>query len=321
MNDAEALDRAARAAEAWGGLATPPRLIVNRENAVFDVTLASGQRAALRLHRPGYQSPETIISELRWTEALADAGFPCPWPQRTVDGGFIHTPDDGGPIASVVLWVPGEEIGAMGEQFGGTADEQTGLYRRLGGLLADLHLTSDSTAPTDLTRHAWDIDAFCSDTPLWGRFWENPSLTPKESQFLLTARDDARDRLTKRGTDGYGLIHADVLQENVLRDGRQLYLIDFDDGGFGYRLYDLGTALIQHEGQPNFDALKAAMIDGYRAEGGTLTDDDAAEIDLFVMLRGLASTGWVMSRAAPDDTKQRTYAERGLRTARRWLDR
>ena len=37
----------------WGGAMAPPRLVVDRENAVFDVTTRDGVRGALRLHRVG----------------------------------------------------------------------------------------------------------------------------------------------------------------------------------------------------------------------------------------------------------------------------
>ncbi len=44
---------AQEAAQHWGGQF--PRLIRNRENAVFEIALPTGP-AALRLHRMGYQS-------------------------------------------------------------------------------------------------------------------------------------------------------------------------------------------------------------------------------------------------------------------------
>ena len=67
----------------WG--AGDPVLIAQRENAVYRVT-RSGACFALRLHRPGYQSHAAILSELLWTDRLAEAGFPCPRPIPTLDG-------------------------------------------------------------------------------------------------------------------------------------------------------------------------------------------------------------------------------------------
>ena len=50
--------------------------------------------------------------------------------------------------------------------------------------------------------------------------------------------------------DDRGLIHADLLGENILDDGAGLRLIDFDDCGWGFRFYDLGTAMLQSLGRP-----------------------------------------------------------------------
>lgn len=319
MDDRAATDTATAAARAWGGATSPPRLILNRENAVFEVRFASGWHGALRLHRQGYQSADAIRSELRWTETLADAGFACPWPLRTLDGALIHTVPDG-PVASVVQWIDAAPIGAMGQPFAGTMAEQTSVYHRLGALLADLHLTADQTAPDDLIRPAWDARALCcTESPLWGRFWANPALSAADTALLCAARDAAHARLIEIGTLGTGLIHADVLQENVLHKGRQLFLIDFDDSGHGYRLYDLATAVIQHEGTPAYVPLTDALWEGYQDEGGPLPADARADLAMFVMLRAMASAGWIIDRAPEHDPRQMVYAARAVRLARAFV--
>ena len=176
------------------------------------------------------------------------------------------------------------------------------------------------TAPLDLIRPSWDARALCcSEAPLWGRFWSHPALDGDEAALLCTARDTARARLKELGASGTGLIHADVLQENVLRKDRQLYLIDFDDSGHGYRHYDLATALIQHVDTPAYDALSNALWTGYIDAGGPLPDSARADLPMFVMLRALASTGWIMGRAPADDPRQIGYAARAVRLARDYI--
>ena len=69
----------------WGLRDGNARMISHRENAVFAIRLNDGQPAALRLHRPGYNSVNEIWSELWWTNALAEAGFPAPKPVATPD--------------------------------------------------------------------------------------------------------------------------------------------------------------------------------------------------------------------------------------------
>ena len=320
MNDAEALACATVAAEAWGVLVGTPRLIQNRENAVFEVHLRDGRHAALRLHRPGYQTRKAIRDELRITEALADAGFACPWPHRTLSNDFVHASGAEAPLASLVQWIDGAPIGAMDRTFDGSPAGHITLYRRLGELIADLHLTADAVAPQDIARPVWTRAAFCGDPPLWGRFWKNPALASDEAALLLEARDVAARHIETFAVEDIGLIHADLLQENILQSGNQLYLIDFDDCGTGFRQYDLATALIQHAERPNFVDLQDALVDGYRAGEGPLKTLSSESIAVFIVLRAIASTGWIISRAHKDDPRQGLYAARAVRLAGTYLN-
>ncbi|GFE64978.1 phosphotransferase enzyme family protein [Litoreibacter roseus] len=293
----------------WGPLAAPPRLIRDRENAVYEVQFADGTHAALRLHRTGYQSAEGIRSELRWTERLADTGFPCPRPLRTKAGDLIA---DGMPCASVVTWIDAAPIGENGVPFDGPLAEQCALYERLGRLIKRLHQTTDRLDQSGITRPHWDLDALLGPDPLWGRFWDNPALAPAEVETLLIARGQAAEALAALENPDIGLIHADLLQENILQADDALSLIDFDDSGMGYRLYDLGTALIQHAENPDLDSLADALCRGYDAPGAR------AAVPLFMMLRAFASCGWIISRTGADDPRQRFYAERALRCVDRF---
>lgn len=312
MSSAEA----AEALAAWGPGA-PPRLIKDRENAVYEVRLVSGTRAALRLHRPGYQSAEAIRSELIWTEGLADAGLPVPRPVATAQGDLIHTLSTGR-IASVVEWVDGEPLGEAWTPLPGTPAKQADSFRRVGALLARLHAATDAlTLPHGFTRPAWDEDGLLGDNPLWGRFWENPALTSPERVTLVAARTEVRARLaTLRPTADYGLIHADMMRENLLIDGSTIRLIDFDDSGFGFRLYDLGTLMLQNLDEPAYPDLLAAAAEGY----ASLRPLDASLIPMFVLLRCLASCGWAVPRLPAGAPRLRDYAFRAVRQAEGFLD-
>ena len=307
---------AAEALAAWGPGA-PPRLIKDRENAVYEVRLRSGSRAALRLHRPGYQSAEAIRSELVWTEGLADAGLPVPRPVASAQGELIQILSTGR-IASVVEWVTGEPLGEAWTPLPGTAALQADTFRRIGALLARLHAATDALSlPPGFTRPAWDEDGLLGETPLWGRFWENPALTGPERGILRAARTEARARLaTLRPAADYGLIHADLMRENLLIDGTTIRLIDFDDSGSGFRLYDLGTLMLQNLDEPAYPDLVAAAAEGY----ASLRPLDAARIPMFVMLRCLASCGWAVPRLPSGSPRLRDYAIRAVRQAEGFLE-
>lgn len=315
MND-ELTGTANRLVQSWGMVATPLRLISNRENAVFEARLTNGRHGALRLHRPGYQTDESIAAELTWTNALAANGFPCPRPIADEVGQFLQS--DGPMRASFVEWIDAPAIGGFGDPLTGSAQDHAQTYARLGALIGQLHHTTDDCALPAMKRPSWEAEALLGNAPFWGRFWENPALSDAERGFLLDVRQTAMGILRNMNQPDIGLIHADILQENVLATGDAMWIIDFDDCGYGYRLYDLGTALVQHALDPIYDDLRAALIDGY-----AMSDHATLEqlVPLFVMLRGLASCGWVMPRVPKNDPRQRLYADRAVRIARDWAAR
>lgn len=302
---------------AWGG-ASDLRLIHQRENAVYEVRLTDGTRAALRLHRAGYQGAGAIAAELAWTEALACAGFPCPRPIRTRSGGLVAGQE--GALASLVGWIAAVPIGAAGVPLDGPPEAQDALMQDLGALVGRLHRLTDRLGVTGAARPRWDAPALLGETPHWGRFWDNPALDPAESAMLSALRPDLRAALAALEPPDMGLIHADLLQENLLRDAGGLWVIDFDDAGVGFRGYDLGTVLIQHAEHPRLADLALALARGYGAAVGRPAADIAQMLPLFTLLRGLASVGWIASRAAPDDPRQRAYCDRALRLAQGWRD-
>jgi len=309
---------AAEALRAWGGATQAPRLIKDRENAVFEVHLHSGQRAALRLHRVGYQSAAAITSELWWMQEVGARDVPVPLPVPTQNGALIHELANGR-IATMISWVDGAQLGDHGVDLGGSTAEQEARFHKIGALVAKLHNATDAlTLPADFERHRWDIDGFLGEAPFWGRFWENPTLSEDEQETVLAAREKAREMLEVFVLDGgdFGLIHADVLRENVLFDGDDAVLIDFDDCGFGFRLYDLASLASQNEQEPHYQALMNAAFEGYRSQRD-LPEDTAALLPMFVMLRRFASCGWVVPREGVDS--QRAYAQRAVRAAERFL--
>ncbi len=305
MTPDEARGHATRALVLWGG-GRILRLCALRENAVFEVALPDGRRAALRLHRAGYQTDAAIRSEMAWTRALADDGFPCPTPVPDRSGDLLGCPAFG-PRATLVDWIDAVPFSAR------RVENLAGDYERLGRLLADLHAASDRIVlPAWFDRPRRDAAALTGPAPLWGAFWRHPVLSPDESRTLERARAAAAADLEANDWPK-GLIHADALMENVLGTGDGLHLIDFDDGGPGYRHYDLGCALVQHLGTDRYAPLARALSHGYAARA---TPVDPADLALFAMLRAMASLGWLMSRAPAGDPRHRAYADRALAAAR-----
>ena len=307
-----------QALKAWG--AQHVRLIKDRENQVHEVCVG-GQPAALRLHRPGYQSEDAIRSELDWMGALANKDMRVPAPIPTLDGNSVFSVGNDH-FATMVSWVEGTPIGESGVPLDGSADEQAGLYRNVGRELAKLHnLTDEITLPQGFTRHRWDIPGLLGDTPFWGKFWESPALNEAERGLILRARAVAHDMATVFAENGadFGLIHADALRENVFINDGELTLIDFDDAGFGFRIYDLAVMMTQNEDEPAAADIRDAAIAGYRSLR-PFPEDAEVLLPMFIMIRRFASMGWAVPRNPADSPVAREYARRAIKSAKAFLE-
>lgn len=303
---------AAEAVSHWNGTVT--RLLGHRENAVFEVALPSG-RAALRLHRQGYQDDAAIRSELWWCAALARQGVAVPAALPSRSGGYLVKLSNGR-NASVIDWMAGEAFGEAGKPLPCASEDRLKRHFALGELLADIHAATDRLVlPADFTRPRWDIDGLVGEAPLWGRFWEHPAASPSQAEILRAARDFLHDQIIRHQQQGgdFGLIHADVLRENILVNQGSLSLIDFDDSGFGFRLYDLGTALSQNLYEPDYPHIRDALVAGY----GQTRAVSTKMAEIFTLARTCTSVGWAAPRLAPDDPVHKSHIARAVMCAQR----
>ncbi len=305
------MTEAEEAAGHWGG--TVLRLLGARENQVYEMALGP-VRAALRLHRTAYQTEAAIRAEIDWCTRLAAAGLPVASPVATQSGAPLVRLASGR-HASVTSWVEGVPLGANGAPLAQPVAVQMALLHRLGHLLARIHAATDINPPDPFPRPVWDIDGLTGETPLWGRFWEHPAADAADRATLGEARAWLRQGLGALTALDFGPIHADVVRENVLVGDDALSLIDFDDCGTGFRLYDLGTAMVQNEYEPARDDLRDALVAGY----ATLRPADAGTVDLMALARGCASVGWTMPRLAPEDPVNQRHIARAVRIARRMI--
>lgn len=314
---------ARRAAEAWGITSSPFRLISHRENAVFEVGLPDGTPAVLRLHRPGYMNADALRSEIAWLAALSTEGVPVPAPIPMCDGGSILVMPDqehGSRSITMLSWVSGKPLGSSGKALPWRGEQRVSLFDALGAGMASLHVASDQwPRPPDFHRHVWDRAGLVGDRPFWGRFWEASNLSADHSRTLVHLRAEVDQALRAAPHLDYGLIHADLVRENVLVDGDALHFIDFDDAGFGWRLFDIATALLPNLDEPDAGLLAAALLRGYRRRR-PLSDADLALLPLFLVIRALTYIGWFAARAEMDPTGARVqqHLTRSLALAARW---
>jgi hypothetical protein len=294
-----------QAARHWDGRIT--RLIRDRENQVFEMATPTGAggpaSAPGGLSGAGGDPVGTLV--VRGTRRGRPSGSGRPARARR----SLLLPLSDGRHASAVAWMEGEALGEADKPNPRPLAEVLGLYQSLWGAAGpgprcdrQVDPAPWLRAPTLGPRRAGRRRAALG--PVLGA----SGCQPDQRATLIRARDALRERLGGR----MGLIHADVLRENVLVNGRSVSLIDFDDSGFGFRLHDLGTALVQTVQHPEHPLLRDALMAGY----GTT---DTAMVEAFTLARTLASVGWTMPRLAPDDPIHRSHLARAVFCAERLL--
>jgi len=251
-------------------------LIAERENKVYRVDDAWLGQAALRLHRPGYRTTAEIESELLWMDMLAIHGLGVPRPIQGSHGSCIYSVD--GIELSLLTWVDGTPLSRL--------PLTKELYFDLGCVLAQMHALADNwTLPAGFVRPTWDL---VGSDPTWGRFWENPMLSSTQAKQLKAFCVDAQETMSTLAPLDFGLIHADLVPDNVLSTGSELQLIDFDDGGFGHRLFDIATITHRSRRLSSGNELAEAVVDGYSINRPL----DKHALSLFEAMRACSYVGW-----------------------------
>lgn len=316
------------AADYWEGGFTDLKLVKYRENAVFSARRPNGERIAVRIHRHGYHSDAALWSELHWMGEIARCGgVDVPPVLPTIDGRLVvevaHADVPEPRRVSILGWLTGSPVGTSESGADLDVSAAAELYFAAGKLAATLHAhTGAMTVPEGFTRHAWDEDGLVGDDPLWGRFWECTALSIVQRDLLQEARSAARADLLVFGKHphNYGLIHADFVPENLLHERGRLKLIDFDDAGFGWYMFELATALYFNIDEPLHPTITRALFAGYRTVR-PLDAEDEALLPMFVFLRGTTYLGWVQSRPETATAKSMgpMLIERACASAERYL--
>jgi Ser/Thr protein kinase RdoA (MazF antagonist) len=289
----------------WGMEDAGLELLKHRENTVFKVLPAGGEPCVMRVHRQHYHSDDQLTSELVWLESLRTVGVATTEGIHCKDGSlFAQTATADVPEGrqcDLLRWVPGEAIGSLEE--GVHLDEavlQT-VYRQVGEQAARIHNHGETwSQPEGFSLLVWDEDGFFGETgAICGRYCDLATLTGDQLALLHRARDLTARALEEFGKapDRYGLVHGDFLPENLFYDGNTVRLIDWDDTGFGWHIYDFATAMFPHLGQDSFDLALAAMAEGYRRHRA-LPGEHLEMLPFLMMARTLSYVGWVHSRGA-----------------------
>jgi Ser/Thr protein kinase RdoA (MazF antagonist) len=271
------------------------------ENGTFRIDDPVQGRSVLRVHRTGYHAREAIVSELAWITALRnDAVVRTPAFIRSPAGDDVVTvrlPGGEGRYVVRFEWVEGVHP---------TEDRLVADFEQLGGITARLHTHARAwQRPEGFTRFVWDFDTSLGERGHWGRWQDGLAVGPHEEEVLGRCAELVRRRLAAYGTgpDRFGLVHADMRLANLLVNGDDVTVIDFDDCGLSWFMYDLGSSLSFIEHEPYVPDLVDAWVRGYRSVA-PLSAEDEAELPTFIMLRRLLLVAWIGSHSSTETAQE-----------------
>ena len=275
--------------EYWGLTPIEVNFITQRENHIYQI-ITQDESYCLRVHRKGLRSRDEVYSEILWINTMREGGVNVPMVIPSLSGNVMHEID--GIIVDVLTWMPGQPMGI--DEVLGDFDDYAKVYFHLGEALAELHNVSDNwDIPVGFTRPVWDREGIIGEEPIWGKFWENHCLYFTDKSALLSVKHYANEVLEDCDDElDYGLIHADVIPDNVLINNDKATLVNFGDGGFGYRLFDIATILNRAMREKNYELNKEAFLKGYRTQRPL----DEKHLLLFQALRSFTYLGWIIPR-------------------------
>lgn len=281
-------------------------LLHRSENVTF---LLSGEEdgnpcEVMRVARPGYHMAEELEAEIQWLEKLAEESgrqirTACPIRNRK---------------GKRVSFVPlnGKDYGCvMFEYLKGRApdpktdDDAAEDFCKIGEIAARLHLQAMKWQESrKLRRRHWDYEGMLGSDGLFGNWRDCRELNSQEYDCLEWTCHVIKERLERYGKteNNYGLIHSDLRAANLLKHGEQIQVLDFDDCGFGWHLYDLAASLSFIEDDKRVPEWIQSWLEGYE-KILPLTERDADEIPTFLMARRIQLLAWITSHDDSDPVK------------------
>jgi len=224
----------AHAAQQWE-CAPGVTLIDEVENLVYDVR-CGGRRRVLRVGHSSHRSEDDVLAELDWMSFLSQRGVRLAAPVASRNGRSTETiPADDGSyfVASVFERAPGDFID--------TSDRDQWspeMFHKWGKTIGQMHALTKQYDPRHLghRRPEWDEDDIITNA---GEY------VPDGSNRLLDDFQRTLDRIRAlpKGSDDYGLTHADLNPTNFFVHEGEITLFDFDDCCYQWFIADIASAM------------------------------------------------------------------------------
>ena len=271
-------------------------LINYTENATFKIEFGNEIRIIMRVHRCWYTNRESILSEIAWLNDLKRESLQIPKPIKNIYGEYIIQVDTiyGNRFVDCQQYENGKHVD-FSEHFN---------FEKLGEIIATIHNNSVLyKKPKFYSRINWDFDRTFSHINNFHNenYKENLYLSLKQKKYINKAEKKIKCKLDNYGknVNNYGIIHSDCRFANILENDDGYVLLDFDDCGDGWFMYDLASVFGFNEDNNYLEVAKTRLLEGYQSIR-PIQKCDIEMIDTFILMRqiGLIGTGMFFEKYA-----------------------
>jgi len=288
---------AAIALPQWGLAGAEVTQVAYRENITLRVDTGDRGVFALRVYQANYRTDAQIQSELDLMAYLEGEGIRTPKVVPTSRGALFTTVESDGvaePRQVVVFeWIDGRPLRTTGQPIGEIAPlaESYAEVGRLGARI--FNATEKWQKPAGFDRPAWDANGIYGVNGNLGDFRRLEGATDAQMRLLLDVADNLTEVLDGFGqtADRYGLSQGDLLAENIFVCNDGMRMIDFDDAGYSWCMFEIATAVADLSNTPAFEPCLAAIVSGYR-EHRDLPEEHLALLPAFILARALSYLSW-----------------------------
>ena len=247
-----------------------------------------------------------LNSRFRFLDFLRKRELDIPVSINAVNGWRYSKLFMGGKERLAVLydWIDGQTLG--------TATDEKSIGNR-GTLLARWHVQSEQFKPP----HGFDVpswdDVCVPAADGWLRsFLDESPIDRNGVEIIHVAAERTRSIATRlpMNPHNHGLIHADFHGDNLICDGRRIWIVDCDDLGWGYFLFDIAwPALMFAKHHPDAGSFLTPFLRGYERIR-PLDDQERELLPLFLLGAGMGALEMIHSSPVAADAP----------SARRWID-
>jgi Ser/Thr protein kinase RdoA (MazF antagonist) len=207
----------------------------------------NGRPRYLRLSHGTERQRAFLRAELEFVQQVASAGLAVARPLPSVNGRLIEEVKDDGQLYYAVVFE-----GLEGEQLE-LDDLNETMYRVWGRTLGLMHRASKAF-PIHPERHRWQDELRSALDTL-----------PADEIEVRMVIESGLAWLDTLPVEDYGLIHGDFELDNLIWDGRQFQILDFDGAVYSWYGVDIATALqdVWREGGAEREKRQRWFLEGY----------------------------------------------------------